>query len=173
MPVTLIAWGLLFLNILLIVMSNTSLLNPGPDNRLSVMYQNVRGLVPFSRLGTPHPPLDTTKLLEFQGYVYEHEPDVIVLNETWLSKSHLDNEILDSGAYKIFRLDRSLKSHPIDPHHPTKYRKHGGGVLIAVRTTADIESKAVTSKCGAEILSVELKLSQHNISVLPSISEHR
>ena len=169
MPVTLIAWGLLFLNILLIVMSNTSLLNPGPDNRLSVMYQNVRGLVPFSSLGTHHPPLDTTKLLEFQGYVYEHEPDVIVLNETWLSRSHLDNEVLDSGAYKIFRLDRSLKSHPMDPHHLTKYKKHGGGVLIAVRTTADIESKVVTARCGAEILSVELKLSPHNVICISTL----
>ena len=43
------------------------------------MYQNVRGLdlVPLSSLGTPHPPLDTAKLLKFEGYVYQHEPDVI------------------------------------------------------------------------------------------------
>ena len=167
--VTQFTWGLLFLKILLVVISNTSLLNPGPDNNFSVMYQNVRGFVPFSSLGSSHPQLDTTKLLEFQSHVYEHEPDLIVLNETWLSKTHLDSEILDNASYKIFRLDRTLKSHPMDPNHPTKYKKHGGGVLIAVRTTADVESKVVTTKCGAEILSVELKFSPHNVICISSL----
>ena len=30
----------------LIIMSNISLLNPGPANTLSVVYQNVQGLIP-------------------------------------------------------------------------------------------------------------------------------
>ena len=60
--------------------------------------------------------------------------------------------------YKVFRLDRSLKSHPIDPIRPKKIRKNGGGVLIAHRCDIDISSVKFTKvSVQAELLSVSLK----------------
>ena len=55
--------ALLTLNFLLIAIVNPSLLNPGPQN-LSVYYQNVQGLIPFSNLRDTHPILNRTKILE-------------------------------------------------------------------------------------------------------------
>ena len=150
-------------NLILIVVSNTSLLNPGPTKKFSILYQNVRGFIPFRHLGESHPPLDVTKVMEFQSYVVDKKPDLVVLNETWLSKSHLDNEILPSEAYKIFRLDRSEKSHPVDPVNPNKFKRNGGGVLIAVRVDAEVESRIVKSTCKAEILSVRLDFGSKNV----------
>ena len=59
------------LNMVLIVLVNPSILNPGPDNppNLTIFYQNVRGLIPFTELGKPSPMLDYTKLFELQSYV--------------------------------------------------------------------------------------------------------
>ena len=152
-------WGTL-LNLLLIVYSNLSLLNPGPTKNISVLYQNVGGLVELQGLRNDciHMPLDIDKMCELKSYVYEHHPDIIVLNETWLSKVHADNEILPCAACKIFRLDRSRKTHPIDPSRPNKYKSKGGGVLIAISTTLDVESKKISINAAAEIMSVELKL---------------
>ena len=48
---------------LLIAMVNPSMKNPGPGN-LSIFYQNVQGLIPFSSLGKEHPVLDRTKIFE-------------------------------------------------------------------------------------------------------------
>ena len=156
-----ISLWLTILNLLLIIISNTSLLNPGPEiNNISVLYQNVRGFVPFSALGEKVLPLDTDKILEFQGYVFHNKPDILILNETWLSKEHFDNEIIPDKFYKIFRVDRSPKTHPIDPNNPNKFRRRGGGILIGVRTDLDIESKEVKINSKAEILSIELKLDE-------------
>ena len=155
-------WAAL-MNLLLIIISNPSILNPGPGKNFSVMYQNVRGFVPFSSLGESHPPLNVNKILEFQSYVFRNEPDLIILNETWLSKSHVNNEILPCDAYKIFRLDRSMKSHPVDPSNPKKFKRNGGGILIAVKTGNDVESKLIKMKCGAEIMSVEIDFGSKNI----------
>ena len=100
-----------------------------------------------------------TKLHELHGFLYTHAPDVVVLNETWLKKSIHDNEILPPN-YKIFRLDRSLSTHPWDPTQPKKYRKNGGGVLIAHRCDLDIKNNKVKFfKAQAEPLSVMLRLS--------------
>ena len=63
---------------------------------------------------------------------------------------------MDSNYYKIFRCDRTRKTHPIDNNDPGKFKSAGGGVLIAVRTDLDIKSKRITLSCGAEILSVDL-----------------
>ena len=98
-----------------------------------------------------------TLLLEFQSYTYNnHKPDIIILNETWLKPSIKDNEILDSSIYTIFRKDRSIKSHPPDSNDPNKFKRNGGGVLIAVRNELNFKPKIIDSKCHAEILSVEL-----------------
>ncbi|MCP4458443.1 MAG: hypothetical protein GY816_10545, partial [Cytophagales bacterium] len=80
-----------------------------------------------------------------------------MLNETWLSADHFDNEILPDSAYTIFRKDRSAKSHPFDPNNPQKFRKRGGGVMIAVKSNLNVESKMVGRCVKAEILSVEMK----------------
>ena len=50
--------------------------------------------------------------------------------------------------------DRSDKTHPYDPLNPRKYRKRGGGVMIAVNRKLDIQSKKVGIRVKVEILSV-------------------
>ena len=63
-------------NLLLLVHCNSSIKNPGPVNNLSVLFQNVQGLIPISELGKEHPSLNENKLLELQAYVYQHAPDI-------------------------------------------------------------------------------------------------
>ena len=64
---------------------------------------------------------------EIQSFAYNSSPDILVLGETWLKPSIQDNEIFPPNAYKIFRLDRSPKSHPPDrTRNPNKYRTNGG-----------------------------------------------
>ena len=62
------------------------------------------------------------------------------------------------NKYKIFRLDRSEKTHPIDPLNTNKYRRNGGGVLIAINASLQIESKVIHTNCSAELLAIELIL---------------
>ena len=123
---------------------------------ISVFYQNVQGLIPFSHLGKEHPTLNDTKILELNHYVQNYTPDVIVLNETWLKPSILNNEILASGMYNTFRLDRCPDTHPIDKFNPKKFRKNGGGVLIAVHSQLSVTSRIIPLKCMAEMLAIEL-----------------
>jgi hypothetical protein len=120
-------------NFLMIGIVNTSLLNPGPEQNLKIYYQNVQGLIPFSNLSDAHPHLDRTKILELNTYILKDKPDIVLLNETWLKKSIKDHEIIEDKVYKIFRTDRSILSHPPDRANSKKFRKNGGGVLIAVR----------------------------------------
>ena len=117
------------INIVILIMCNTSLLNPGP-RQIKVFYINCQGLINTRDLTCEHPRLNMTKLHELHGFLFRNKPDILILNETWLKKSILDNEILLSN-YKIFRLDRTIASHPWDPNQPKKYRKNGGRVLIA------------------------------------------
>ena len=138
--------------------SNMPLVNPGPANRISVVYQNVQGLIPFSNLTDNCPNLDVTKITELQFNVSVNKPDVILLNETWLKSSILDSEIFDVEAYKVFRLDRSQKAHPPDPHDPKKFRKYGGGVLIAIKTQLVVQTNYIELKSKSEFLAVEFKL---------------
>ena len=88
----------------------------------------------------------------------DNKPDIVILNETWLSKNINDSEIFPNETYKVFRLDRSLKTHPMDESDPDKYRKAGGGILIAIKSELDCESTKINISCKAEILSVELNL---------------
>ena len=121
------------MNFLMITIVNPSLLHPGPQN-LSVVYQNVQGLVPFSNLKSTHPLLDVNKILDLQSYIVQSKPDIIALNETWLKKSIKDNEIFPDSQYEVFRNDRTRKTHPQDPNNPLKFRENGGGVLLAIRS---------------------------------------
>ena len=61
-------WSFL-INFLVITIVNPSLLNPGPIQNISVAYQNVQGLIPFSQLDNEHPTLDTTKIFELNSYM--------------------------------------------------------------------------------------------------------
>ena len=156
--VTNLILGLFVLNFLLIGIVNPSLLNPGPSN-LKIYYQNVQGLIPFYELDKQQPKLDETKVYEINSYINQNKPHVIMFNETWLKKSVGDREVIEDPVYKVYRLDRSKVSHPPDPDNPNKYRKYGGGVLIAFRTDIkDIEYKRLTARKGAELVAFELTL---------------
>ena len=67
----------------LIVVSNISLLNPGPtqDQHLNCYFHNVQGFVTLNSVGKPYPDLNITKLLEFQAYIFQNTPDIVILNE--------------------------------------------------------------------------------------------
>ena len=115
----------LLLNFLLIGICNSSLLNPGPKS-LSVNYQNVQGLIPFSQLGKAQPTLDQSKIFELNGHIEQNKPDILILNETWLCGAIKSKEVIFNSNYEVFRNDRSQCSHPSDPNNPNKFRKYGG-----------------------------------------------
>ena len=149
--------AILTLNFLLIAICNPSMLNPGPGS-LNVCYQNIQGLIPFSQLGEAHPTLNVTKILELNAFITKSQPDVVLLNETWLKKSIKDHEIIQSRNYTVFRSDRSQLTHPSDPSNPKKFRKYGGGVLIAVRSDIEASVKRISMRKGAEIAAIELQV---------------
>ena len=162
-----IIW-LFMLNGILIVLVNPGIVNPGPPplgasagsgNNLNVYFQNVQGLIPFGELNNSHPMIDTTKVLEVSTYLNEAKIDIAILNETWFKSSIVDSEFLHPDRYKIFRSDRSTRTHPPDLSNPTRFRRNGGGVLIAVRADLELSSKEVRLKDGAEILAVEFRTS--------------
>ncbi len=145
-----------YLNRLLVVVTNPSIANPGPK-KLSVLYNNIQGFVNTRDLASDSPPLNMTKVHEINGYIFTNIPDIIILNETWLKRPIASSQILPDN-YKVFRMDRSLKSHPYDPSRPRKFRKNGGGVLIAHKENLDITScKFSKISVQAEILSVSFK----------------
>ena len=150
---------ILTINFLMIAIINPSMLNPGPKN-LSIYYQNVQGLIPFSYLSNPHPNLDRTKILELNTHINVNKPEIIMLSETWLKKSIKDNEIIESSDYNIFRNDRSQISHPSDPLDPKKFRKFGGGVLIAIRSDIEATCKRISMKKGAEMVAIEVTINE-------------
>ena len=149
------------LNISLIIICNPSLLNPGPKS-FSIFYNNVQGFFNTRDLASDSPPLNMAKIHEVHGYIYSTKPDIIILNETWLKSSICDNEILPDN-YKVFRRDRSSKSHPLDANRPKKFRKFGGGVMIAHRRDLAITSVQFTKiSVQAELLSVIFKTASGN-----------
>ena len=144
------------LNLLIVAVINPSIVNPGPK-KLSVLYNNIQGFINTRDLASDSPPLNMTKTHEINGYIFTNKPDIILMNETWLKRSISSNQILPDN-YKVFRVDRSPKSHPYDPSRPKKYRKNGGGVLIAHKSDLDLTScKFSKVNVQAEILSVSFK----------------
>ena len=154
------------INIILIIISNCSLLNPGPtdnsntgdDNTIKVFYQNVHSLITFGSLGDKDPVLNIAKILELQSYVHYHQPDIVVLNETWLKSCINDSEIFHNNGYKVFRRDRNPDSHPPDPSNSNKFKSNGGGILIAVSNSLHMSPKVMKSDSKAEILPITLQL---------------
>ena len=151
--------AILTFNFLLIAIVNPSMLNPGPQN-LSVYYQNVQGLVPFSSLNNTHPSLNRTKILEINTYINVEKPALVMLTETWLKKSIKDNEVIENSDYNIFRSDRSQTTHPCDPINPKKYRKYGGGVLIAIRSDIEATVKRISMRRGVEAVAIEVTINE-------------
>ena len=102
--------------------------NPGPaiqnsKKYLSVFYQNVQGLIPFGSLADQHPNLEIAKISELQAYMFKKNPDIVILNETWLKPIILSSEIFPNKY--VFRLDRS-------PHHtqPTPLTQKSLGKMV-------------------------------------------
>lgn len=141
------------LGVMLIIIANSSIINPGP-RKLSIVYNNVHGLINMKDLKSKSPPLNMTKVHEINGYIFAKKPDIVILNETWLKKPIISKQVFPEN-YKVLRLDRSLKTHPFDSKQPKKFRLNGGGVLIAHKLDLKIKSKKF-EKIGAqaELLSV-------------------
>ena len=151
---------LVSLNLLLILLTIPNISNPGPLNELNVLYHNVSGFINLNDK-SPCPSFYTSKLNDFHGHILHAKPDVVILNETWLNKSVLDSEIFPNKCYKVFRRDRSNFSHPTVTENRNKFKKLGGGVVIAFRSDLDVRTTEHKIKNGgvakAEILSVVLK----------------
>ena len=148
-----LSYYITLLNLLLIVLVTPSIINPGPAQQsdLKIGYCNVQGLVLPSSMKSQMPIFQTNKLLDIQSYVYTHDLDVVIFNESWLTKYIGDNEIFNDEHYKIFRLDRSEKD-------KIKYNKvGGGGLFIIIKQSLSIESRVVTLDTDVPILSIELK----------------
>ena len=155
-PILILLIYLHSINLKLVVISNPSVQNPGPK-KLSVLYNNVQGLINTRDLSSDSPPLNVTKVHEINGYIFTKRPDIIILNESWLKSNISSNEFFPEN-YRVFRNDRSLKSHPFDPRRPKKFRMNGGGVLIACRGDLDVTScKFSKITVQAEVLSVTFK----------------
>ena len=148
---------LLLLNFLLIGIINPNLLNPGPKS-LKICYQNVQGLIPFKDLSLKQPSIDKTKIHELNTYISQNRPDIVILNETWLKKCIHNHEIIKDKSYEIFRNDRSQTTHPPDPNDPKKFRKFGGGVLIAIRLDIQADIKPLSTRKGAEMKAIEITI---------------
>ena len=70
------------INLFLIVIVNPCIVNPGPPQALpniSVLFQNVRGLIPWTDLGKPSPMLSSTKLAELQAYIFFNKFDIVMM----------------------------------------------------------------------------------------------
>ena len=144
----------------LVIVSNMSLLNPGPErlDGISCFFHNVQGFVNLNSISKPSPDSNITKIMEFQAYIFEKAPGIIILNEMWLKPSINSNEIIPCKSYKIFRKDCSSFSHPPDPDNPQKFKLNGRGVLIAVKNSLNLHPKEIKCSTQAEFLSVKLSL---------------
>lgn len=152
------------LNLSLILICNPSIANPGPK-AIKILYNNVRGLVHPPTLGRDTPELNMTKVSDMQGYIFEHQPDIIVLNETWL-KPTINSSSIFPKAYNVYRLDRSSATHPFETLNPLKFRKNGGGVLIAHRNDINLSSHRFCKfSTQAELLTVFFKHGNTSFSV--------
>ena len=63
---------------------------------------------------------------------------------------------------------RTIFTHPPDLDNPlkVKFRKNGGGVLIAINSSLQLSSKEISLKCKAEMLAVELMLNDNSKIVI-------
>ena len=140
------------LNLILIVLTNPCILNPGPQApNIKVSYCNAQGLIMMSSMRGRQPIFQTNKLLDFQSYIHLNKPDLVILNETWLNEYINTSEIVGEEYYKAFRKDRTAQD-------KEKYGKvGGGGVLILCRQDLEINITEIKKPTRLPIISVELK----------------
>ena len=90
-------------------------------------------------------------MTELNCFITSQLPLIIIFNETWLKENIKNSEILSNKDYKIFRFDCSHIAHSPQPTGPKKIRRNGGGVLIAISNSLDLNSKLFVSKAKEEI----------------------
>ena len=102
-------------------------------------------------IGGVSPIFQTQKLIDLQSFLYSHEPDIVILNETWLNEYIADNEIVSDAFYTIYRKDRTEAD-------KLRYnKKGGGGVMILCRNNSDTSFSAVPDETALPIISVVAK----------------
>ena len=95
------------INIILIVICNCSILNPGPninpssDSCFKLFYQNVHGFITYGSLGNKYPVLNITKLLEFQAYVANNYLVISNIIHYWIL--HMLSSIFNSNILLFTR----------------------------------------------------------------------
>lgn len=93
------------------------------------------------------PKLDSIKL-----WLEDNEPDIVTINETWLSK-HISNSQIDLPDYTLVRQDRTQN-------------KKGGGLITLLTKRKTLEyslnkfTKLNVSTADAEIQALEVKIGQ-------------
>ena len=138
------------INLFLIVISNCSMLNPGPD--IKVSYCNAQGLILGTSMRGNSPIFQTNKILHLQSYLHFNSPDILILNETWLNEHVHTNEIVEEQYYKSFRLDRTQED-------KNRYGKiGGGGIIIFIKQGLNIETKVLNLEHKVPFLAIEVKL---------------
>ena len=143
--------------LLLIVIINPSITNPGPKqsinlNSLKVVYCNIQGLVHMNSMTSKTPTFQANKLSDLRAYLYTYTPDIVILNETWLSKYISDNEVVLDKYYTVYRKDRTVG----DKEYYNK--KGGGGVMILCKNNAGFKVSLYKGNSGdLPILSVLVK----------------
>ncbi|CAF0781181.1 unnamed protein product [Adineta steineri] len=78
----------------------------------------------------------TDKIRRLKGLITRHQPHIIAIVESWLTKNHHDEEILNLlglNWYRIFRQDRCSGHHPGNAYghsRSVQSKRRGGGVLV-------------------------------------------
>ena len=58
---------------------------------ITVIYNDIQSFINPGDLSSPMSPLNMKKVYELQGYVFNHKPDIVILN--WLKNNTLNSEI--------------------------------------------------------------------------------
>lgn len=82
-----------------------------------------------------------------ESIILEHEPDIVVITETWLHKDVLDSEVTPPN-YTIVRKDREGR---------------GGGVAIMIQN--NIQFSALDEVCDVEALWIKTKLNNSTVFI--------
>eukprot|EP00116_Pleurobrachia_bachei_P017717 sb/3477979/ len=53
------------------------------------------------------PQFQLSKLSDLRAYLFTYEPEIVVLNETWLNKHVNDGELVSDQFYTVYRKDSS------------------------------------------------------------------
>ena len=144
-------------SLFLIYLSGDVELNPGPRNTtnqiscdkrpVKCLLLNARSLMSSVKTNNGK---TVSNLERFQNLVYCEDIDIVFVNETWLSKSVYNTEILHAG-YTLIRNDREGR---------------GGGVLLGIKTGLFKSVREIKHNYNLEIALVELTtMSDMNVLV--------